>query len=105
MPKASNSSRNVKSSIFGVWGGLMTNFKYFKGFLKSCVKKNASKKCFFSITGGGGLPIMENSIKRMFFFIETFPNLVVVYVGTEIKTLTNEVHARFIDLSFPSFHT
>ena len=23
---------------------------------------------------GGGLPIMVNSIKRMFYFIETFPN-------------------------------
>jgi hypothetical protein len=25
--KASNSSRNVKTSIFGVWGGLLTNLK------------------------------------------------------------------------------
>ena len=35
---------------------------------------HASKNWVFSITGeGGGLPIMENSIKKMCFLIETFP--------------------------------
>ena len=28
---------------------------------------------FFHNRGGGGLTIMENSIKRIFFIIETFP--------------------------------
>ena len=55
---------------------------------KSRVENHASKKCFFSITGGGGgLSIMENSIKRMFFFIESFPKATIFYSLNVFVTL------------------
>ena len=56
----------------------LTDFKHFEGFWKSHDANQMSKftrveKIFFSITGGG-LTIMENSIKRMFFLLKASLN-------------------------------
>ena len=59
-------------------------------------RKSRVKKMFFSITRGG-LPIMENSIKRMFFLIETFHYL----VPENSLWFRKQVYQVF---TFPRFH-